>query len=234
MTGKSCASPFDLSVPAWQIAGRKIWNWGEKHLHIRDRNTLAKELLAEPQIATLIPAMKAMPAERIAIIGHSFTMDQHWSSPSSFVPIVTTMFEQEHPRVEFRQWQAGGLRFARAYRNYYAEALAWKPNVVLLVMGNSTPADAEALKTMAAGFRAAGARVLMFDDVEDSIAFGEPSAKQTEQIARKAGVEIIPARAILDAAPGHASFPCMDGIHKQEPYHRLMAYLWLKAVLATH
>lgn len=234
LTGKSCASPFDLSAPAWQIAGRKIWNWGEKHLHIRDKNTLAKELLAEPQIATLIPAMKAMPAERIAIIGHSFTMDQHWSSPSSFVPIVTTMFEQEHSRVEFRQWQAGGLRFARAQRNYYAEALAWKPNVVLMVMGNSTPADAEALKTMAAGFRAAGARVLMFDDVEDSIAFGEPSAKQTEQIARQAGVEIIPARAILDAAPGHASFPCMDGIHKQEPYHRLMAYLWLKAVLATH
>jgi len=220
--------------PAWQIAGRKIWNWGVKHLHIRDRNTIAKELLAEPRIATLIPAMKAMPAERIAVIGHSFTMDQHWSSPSSFVPIVTTMFEQEHTRVEFRQWQAGGLRFARAYRNYYADALAWKPNVVLFVLGNSTPADAEALKTMAAGFHAAGARVLMFDDVEDSIAFGEPSAKETEQIARNAGVQIIPSRAILDAAPGHASFPCMDGIHKQEPYHRLMAYLWLKAVLATH
>lgn len=233
LAGKSCASPVDLSVPAWQIAGRKVWNWGEKNLHVRDRNTLAKELLAEPQIAKLIPAMKAMPAEKIAIIGHSFTMDAHWSSPSSFVPIVTTMFEQEHTRVQFRQWSAGGLRFARAYRNYYAEALAWKPNVVLLVMGNSKTEDAEALKTMAAGFRAAGARVLMFDDVEDSIAFGEPSAQETERIARKSGVEIIPVRAILDSAPGHASFTCMDGIHKQEPYHRLMAYLWLKAILAA-
>ena len=234
LAGKSCASPFDLSAPAWQIAGRKIWNWGVKQLHIRDRNTIAKELLTEPQIAKLIPAMKALPAERIAVIGHSFTMDQHWSSPSSFVPIVTTMFELEHSRVEFRQWQAGGLRFARAYRDYYADALAWKPNVVLFVLGNSKPADTEALKTMAAGFRAAGARVLMFDDVEDSIAFGEPSAKETEETARKSGVEIIPSHAILDAAPGHASFPCMDGIHKQEPYHLLMAYLWLKAVLATH
>ncbi len=180
LAGKSCASPVDLSVPAWQIAGRKVWNWGEKNLHVRDRNTLAKELLAEPQIAKLIPAMKAMPAEKIAIIGHSFTMDAHWSSPSSFVPIVTTMFEQEDSRVQFRQWSAGGLRFARAYRNYYAEALAWKPNVVLFVLGNSKTEDAEALKTMAAGFRAAGARVLMFDDVEDSIAFGEPSAQETE------------------------------------------------------
>jgi len=233
LAGKSCASPVDLSVPAWQIAGRKIWNWGEKNLHIRDRNTVARELLAEPQIASLVPAMKAMPAERIAIIGHSFTMDQHWSSPSSFVPIVTTMFALENPRVQFQQWSAGGLRFARAYRDYYADALAWKPNVVLLVLGNSTPADTEALKTMAAGFRASGARVLMFDSVEDSAAFGAPSDQQTAQIAKNAGVEIIPARAILDAAPDHASFPCMDGIHKKEPYHRLMATLWLKTILNT-
>jgi hypothetical protein len=85
---------------------------------------------------------------------------------------------------------------------------------------------------MAAGFRASGARVLMFDDVEDS---GTHAAapQQTELIARNAGVEILPARATLDAAPSHDSFPCMDGIHKKEPYHRLMATLWLKAILAT-
>jgi hypothetical protein len=234
LAGKSCASPVDLSVPAWQIAGRKIWNWGEKNLHIRDRNTVARELLAEPQIASLIPAMRAMPAERIAIIGHSFTMDQHWSSPSAFVPIVTTMFELENSRVQFQQWSAGGLRFARAYRDYYADALAWKPNIVLLVLGDNTPADTEALKTMAAGFRASGARVLMFDSVEDSAAFGAPSDQQTAQIAKNAGVEILPARAILAAAPDHASFPCMDGIHKKEPFHRLMATLWLKTILNTH
>jgi hypothetical protein len=234
LAGKSCASPVDLSVPAWQIAGRKVWNWGEKDLHTRDANTIAKQLLAEPQVAALIPAMRAMPAERIAIIGHSFTMDQHWSSPSAFVPIVTTMFALENSRVQFQQWSAGGLRFARAYRDYYAAALAWRPNVVLLVLGNSTPADTEALKTMTEGFRASGARVLMFDSVEDSVAFGQPSDLQTALIARNAGVEILPARAILDEAPDHASFPCMDGIHKKEPYHRLMATLWLKAILSTH
>ena len=36
--------------------------------------------------------MKGLPAQRIAIIGHSFTMDLHWASPSAFVPIVTAMF----------------------------------------------------------------------------------------------------------------------------------------------
>jgi hypothetical protein len=233
VAGKSCASPVDLSVPAWQIAGRKVWNWGEKNLHIRDANTVAKELLADPQIAMLIPAMKALPTERIVILGHSFTMDQHWASPSAFVPIVTAMFALENPRVQFWQGSAGGQTYSRAYRSYYATALASKPNIVLLVLTNRTPADVDALKTMAAGFRASGARVLIFDDVEDTNT-DETRPQRTALIARDAGVEIIPARAILDAAPNHDSFPCMDGIHKKEPYHRLMAALWLKAILAAH
>ena len=233
LAGKSCAAPVDLSVTAWQIAGRKVWNWGEKNLHIRDANTIAKELLADPQIAKLIPAMKTLPTERIAILGHSFTMDQHWASPSAFVPIVTAMFVLENPRVQFWQGSAGGQTYSRAYHNYYATALASKPNIVLLVLTNRTPADEDALKTMAAGFRASGARVLIFDDVEDTNT-DETRPQRTALIAKDAGVEIIPARAILDAAPNHDSFPCMDGIHKKESYHRLMAALWLKAILAAH
>jgi hypothetical protein len=232
LAGRSCPSPVDLSVPAWQIAGRKVWNWGEKNLHIRDANTIAKEMLDDPQIVKLIPAMKAMPVERVVILGHSFTMDQHWASPSAFVPIVTAMFALENPRVQFWQGSAGGQTYSRAYRNYYATALASKPDVVLLVLTNRTAADVEALKAMAAGFRAVGAHVLMFDDVEDSHTT-ETLPEQTAPIAKNAGVEIIPARAILDGAPNHDSFPCMDGIHKKEPYHRLMATLWLKALLAT-
>jgi hypothetical protein len=51
----------------------------------------------------------ADPVEKVAIIGHSFTMDLHWSSPSAFVPIVTVMFARENSSVQFRQFQAGGL-----------------------------------------------------------------------------------------------------------------------------
>jgi len=232
LAGKSCDSPFDLTAPSWQIAGRKIWNWGEKNLHIRDANTLARELLAEPEIAKLIPEMKAMPPEKIVVLGHSFTMDIHWSSPSAFVPIVTAMFAKENPRVQFWQGSAGGQTYSRAYKNFYTTALASKPDVVLLVLMNRTPADVDALQAMAKGFRAAGARVLMFDDVEDPVA-NQTVPQQTALIAQAAGVEIIPARALLDAAPDHDAFPCMDGIHKTEPYHRLMAALWLKTVLAT-
>src|SRR6185503_12754797 len=34
LEGQSCESPVGTSAAEWQIAGRKIWNWGEKNLHI--------------------------------------------------------------------------------------------------------------------------------------------------------------------------------------------------------
>ena len=36
LSPRTCASPFGTSAPEFQIAGRKIWNWREKHLHLRD------------------------------------------------------------------------------------------------------------------------------------------------------------------------------------------------------
>ena len=108
LEGHACSSPVGLSAADWQIAGRKIWNWGEKNLHVRDAQVLADELLAEPDVRALEPKMKALPPQRIAVIGHSFTMDLHWASPSAFVPIVTAMFARENPGVQFRQFQGEG------------------------------------------------------------------------------------------------------------------------------
>src|SRR5262249_31015003 len=84
LDGRSCAGAVGTTAAEWQIAGRKVWNWGEKNQHIRDARVLADELLAEPDVAALRPRMRAMKPQRVAIIGHSFTMDLHWSSPSAF------------------------------------------------------------------------------------------------------------------------------------------------------
>jgi hypothetical protein len=230
--GKSCPSPVDLSVPAWQLAGRKIWNWGEKNLHIRDANTMATELLKDPQVIPLIPAMKAMKPQKIAVIGDSYTMKIHWATPAPFPRIVTAMFAQENPHVQFRQWSHGGLKFSRAYRSYYQEVLAWKPKIVLLAAEDHSPQDTAAMKSMIEGFRAAGIRVLKFDDVEEpDVSLDPMHVRKVMLLARQYGAEIIPARATLDASPLRNSFPAMDGMHKTAPYHRIMAILWLKAIL---
>jgi hypothetical protein len=87
LEGQSCNAPVGTSAAEWQIAGRKIWDWGEKNLHIRDERVLANELLKEPGVKELRPGLRNLPAQKFAGVGHSFTMGLHWSSPSSFVPI---------------------------------------------------------------------------------------------------------------------------------------------------
>jgi hypothetical protein len=231
LEGRSCASPLDLSAAAWQIAGRKIWNWGEKNLHIRDANVLAGELLAEPDVDALKPKMKALPAQRIAVIGHSFTMDLHWASPSAFVPIVTAMFARENPNVQFRQFQGGGLTSSRAFKNFYQDALAWRPNTVLLVLSNRTDADLGSLRKMGEGFGAAGIRVITFDDALDSDSNDPAKHAQELEAARQSGIEIAHVSAILAASPARSRFRCLDHVHMTEPYHRLMAKQWLKLIL---
>ena len=233
LAGRSCASPFELSSADWQIAGRKIWNWGEKLLHIRDAGVVAGEWLDEIDVRAEIPAMRAMPPQKIAVIGHSFTMDVHWASPSAFVPIVTAMFARENPRVEFRQFQAGGLTSSRAYKNFYQDALAWKPAIVLLVLVNRTPQDLLDLKTMAQGFRAENIRVFVFDNVLDANDATPETRKESLAIVREAGATVVPVSRVF--APGdREKFLCLDHIHMKEPYHRIMAREWLKVILAAN
>lgn len=228
---KTCAAPFDTDAAAWQIGGRKVWNWGEKNLHVRDAAVLAGEILAEDDIAALIPKIKEMPPQKIAVIGHSFTSEAHWSSPSAFAPIVTSVFERLNPVVSFKRWTAGGLRASRARREFYQEALDWKPDRVLLVVAVRGDEDVEAAREMAAGFDAAGAAVYMFDNMR-SAQEDPPYHRMAEKFAG-APVAIIEVGQVLRAAPDKDTFLCLDRIHMTEPYHRLMAKEWLKFLVGA-
>ena len=228
LEGQSCEAPVGTSAAEWQIAGRKIWNWGEKNLHIRDERVLAAELLKEPEVKRLEPQLRAMKPQRIAVVGHSFTMGLHWSSPSSFVPIVIDVFRRENPSVEFKQYAAGGLTASRAQKRFYQDVLAWKPDKVLLVVMTRTDEDYDALKQMGRGLRAAGIKVYMFDEVHDPAAVTPGTVERARKAAEEAGIEIIKVASTLANAPERSKFICLDGIHMTEPYHRLMAKEWLK------
>ena len=225
---RACASPYATDAAAWQIAGRKIWNWGEKHLGVRDEKVLAEELLREPDVRAILPRVRALPAQRIAVVGHSFTMHQHWSSPSSFVPVVADIFRRVNPRVEFRQFERGGLRASVAKQRFYQGALDWKPDKILLVVLTRTEEDYAALREMAEGFAAAGVVVIMFDDllIPECINPGVP--ERAARVAREAGVAVIGVGGALRASPERARFLSLDRVHMTEPYHRLMAKEWLK------
>src|SRR5262249_2025996 len=151
--------------------------------------------------AALVPKMRALPAQKVAVIGHSFTMDLHWSSPSAFVPIVTAIFARENPKVEFRQFQGRGLTSSRADKNFYSDALAWRHATVLLVVLNRTDEDLSLLAKMGEGFRAAGAHVYVFDDVHDPDA-AEPAKLQREAAAARAGgITVVEVSRLLTESP---------------------------------
>jgi len=233
LSPRTCPSPFDTTPEAWQIAARKIWNWGEKKLHLRDEWVIGRELLHEPDVAALIPLMKAMPAQRIAVVGHSFTMGAHWSSPSSFVPIVSAMFEIENPKVTFRQFYAGGLTASRAEKEFYRSALEWKPEKVLLVVLMRRDEDYDALARMGDGFRKAGSQCYVFDNIHDPEANRPEFAARFASAARSAGFTVIEVDKVLSNAPDRDRFVCLDAIHMTEPYHRLMAREWLKFLVGA-
>jgi hypothetical protein len=228
LAGRACVSPFDTGAAEWQIAGRKIWNWGEKNLHIRDEKVLASELLREQDVKALRPRLHALPAQKIAVIGHSFTMGLHWSSPSSFVPIVIEVFRRESPKVEFKQFASGGLTATRAQQRFYQSVLDWKPDKVLLVVMTRTDADYDALKQLGVGFAAAGIKTYMFDELHDPESVNPGTIERAVAAARSGGIEVIEVGSMLSASPDRVRFVCLDGIHMTEPYHRLMAKEWLK------
>ena len=225
---QTCTAPFDTDAAAWQIAGRKIWNWGEKNLHIRDEKVLAAELLSEQDVKVLRPRLRALPPQKIAVIGHSFTMGLHWSSPSSFVPIVIDVFRRENPKVEFKQFAGGGLTATRAQQRFYQSVLDWKPDKVMLVVMTRTDADYDALKQLGVGFAAAGIKTYMFDEVHDPASVNPGTVERALAAAREGGIEVIEVGSVLSSSPDRARFLCLDGIHMTEPYHRLMAKEWLK------
>ena len=228
LEGQSCDAPVGTSAAEWQIAARKIWNWGEKNLHIRDERVLSAELLKESDVKVLVPRLRALPAQKIAVIGHSFTMGLHWSSPSSFVPVVIDVFRRVNPGVEFKQFAAGGLTASRAQKRFYEDVLNWKPDKVLLVVMTRTDDDYKALSQMGDGFRARGIKAFMFDEVHDPAAVAPGTVERARKSAEGSEIEIIEVGDILARSPDRARFVCLDGIHMTEPYHRLMAKEWLK------
>ena len=226
---RACASPFATDAIAWQIAGRKVWNWGEKHLHVRDDRVLAAELLRERDVRAIVPRLRAVSAQKVAVVGHSFTMGQHWSSPSSFVPVVTEIFRRVNPKVEFRQFERGGLTASRARQRFYQGVLDWKPDKVLLVVMTRADDDYAALREMGEGFKSAGIEALVFDDIHDPESVSKPGASERAvKVGRAAGIKVIEVGALLAAAPDRGRFVSLDRVHMTEPYHRLMAKEWLK------
>lgn len=70
---------------------------------------------------------------------------------------------------------------------------------------------------MGQGVKAAGARVVLFDDVHDPDSADPERRTKEAGIARSADIEIVKVSPILAASPDRSRFLCLDQIHMTEP-----------------
>lgn len=230
---RTCISPFSTAAKAWQEAGRKIWNWGEKHLHIRDDQVLADHLLQDPELQDILPLIKKMTPRRIAVLGHSFTMHQHWSSPSSFTQIVNALMQRVNPLIEIRHFTQGGLKAERAYERFYQDALTYQPDQALFVFAirEGHLQDTEALKDLMRGMNKIQADVHFFDNL--FAPFGHDINRYAVQLVKQEGIEVLEVDQKLYEHKDVSTFICMDGLHMTEPFHLFMAKEWLKYLVGA-
>jgi hypothetical protein len=222
---KIAAIPYDKSPGTIRMACHKMYNWGRRYSGERDNAAMAKELLADPDLKEAIAAAAKLPPQKIAVIGHSFSMAVHWSTPGSFVPIVAEMMKTVNPQVEFKFFQEGGMRAQRAYEKFYKNALAYHPDAVLFVILTGGE-HRQALKTMVEGFTQAGTKCLIFDSLWP--ADWDQYSKATDPILSKVKLNIIEVKPVLMASPNKGKFVCLDGVHMTEYWHVVMAKEWFK------
>jgi len=222
-----CASPFGTSADAWQMACRKLQNWGEQCTGKVTADTYAREVLEKSLAKECVSVIQAMPAQKICVIGHEFTMSTYWSSPASFTDIAAELIHGLNPKVEFCAFQKEGLDAQAALQLFADKAVATKPDKVLLVL--SAAQEIEPLDALIKKVTASGAKVYVFDSLraDDVDAIGNCS-DDVAQAAAASGATIIEVRKLLKAHLLRNDFVSLDGVHMTPVYHKVMATEWVK------
>lgn len=228
LAATTCAAPFDVDAKAWQIAGRKLWNWAEKMRGERGASQIAGELAREPEIAALFPRLARLSPRRIVVLGHSYTMSAHWATPASFTDVAAKLIARVNSRVTITHESSGGMTARRALERL-PEVLAGHPDEILLVVVLESEEDFKALRTIGTKAREAHVRLDTFDDVTAPLARPGASVEiaRLRTIARETAMGVIDVSDRLKGADDRDQFVCLDGDHMKEPYHRFMAGAWL-------
>lgn len=230
--------PYETDAAAWQIALRKVDNWGEKNSGRRDKFSLASELLADSEIKSLLPALQRLPPTRLGILGHSMTMSAHWSSAGSWCEVAAETARLVNPRIEYRSFQEGSFTPSRAVVSKLDALLSYHPTHAIILLLLYTPEDRVALQIILGKLRAIGCRAFVVDDVRPWFTEKEyPRIKSAQAFERRA-CKMFGARFVnfYDAgkkSPRHKKWGCLDKVHMVEEGHLFYAKKWLKLWAAS-
>lgn len=216
-------APYPTDPQAWQFTLAKLGNWSLKNSGVRDRQTLARNLLDDPLVKPLIPALRAIPARRVAFLGHSMMMSLHWSTFGSWCDVAAEAARQVNPKFEYRDFQSGGLTATRAVKEHLESLLAYKPTAVYILVAMRTQADDDALSSIVSQLVGAGAEVYIVDDVRPWTIVSPEARKTFAELAQKKHVHLLEFQALAKTATGHESWAAIDNIHMRTPGHMFFA-----------
>ena len=224
LAARTCASPFKTGPADWQVALVKVQHWSMK---LRGQNRVAEmaaEILRRDDFQPLLPRLRSLPAQRIMVVGHSFTLARHWSTLAPMNEMAAEAFRQVNPGVVFGHRGHGGMSASVARATYLESALAWQPDRVMVAALYHGEKDYQALADMVAAFQAQGADTFCLDQLHPEPTFWlNPDGARLAAIAGQASLTVIPVGARIMQHPDRADFVSLDGVHMRTSYHRFLA-----------
>lgn len=227
MAEETCPSPFATDAASWQITGMKLVHWIGKKAGTCDHRTIAAELMGQAEVQTLLPGLKKIPAQRIAVVGHSYTMFVQWSTPAPFTWIAKGVLEKVNPGVSFLHLGGGSMQPGTAMRLYRDIVLEYKPAQVYFYLVVTTDQDVTDLALLVRTFANAGIACNAFTQ---RYAKDYQNVDCLKQVASLAPLRIVDIEGALQSRFPNKDFMSLDGIHPIELYHRLAAVELLKAI----
>lgn len=222
LSPKCCACPFDVTPNDWHLASRKLRNWGDKYRGKVTAETMARELLATPEVRDCASGLRMLPPQRLVVCGHSFTMSLHWASPGSFTDIAGRIVRHFNPDIEWLHLGRGSLTPTIARKQLLDQVIQQRPDQTILVTICNNEENRSDLKYAIQRLQEHGSKVIVFDSV-----MVYPEIYEREKLAvkaaREAGATVIEVYPLLDSHPLRAEFPALDEIHTAPPYHKVMA-----------
>ncbi|HTL52480.1 MAG TPA: hypothetical protein VL860_07905 [Planctomycetota bacterium] len=208
----------------------KIKLWGERWSGMITAASIAAEL-EQSSLLPFLPLIRKLPPLRLCNLGHSFASPVHWSSHGTFACILSESLKRNHPGIQVRHVNRGGMTYSRALKECMNFVTEFRPDFTVIVLACRDDDDFNALEAIG---QKLGGRALFFESLAcdfHNLAWSRPDPKRLEQIAKNTGMTMVRTRKFLDTHPARKEFICMDKIHMYPSYHRVMTPVLAEALL---
>ena len=237
-TGKT---PFELTVPDWQLLLYKIEMWEAKNSGRRDKKVLAAEMIAsDPVVISMLDKLKSLPPKRVAFLGHSLTMSLHWSTYASWCDLAAEIVAAVNPDFSYADINSGGLSPNEAdERGHLDQVREFKPRETYILMSpHEMMSQVSSVDTIIATLKGVGSECYIVDGVRPWVFRDDKSREEyhawLDDYCAGNGIHWLAFQQLYKTENADTTGwrPLKQDIHMNTPGHVFYAYklleLWIK------